>query len=150
VITNGVGCLRPTFGAAGEGGITGEIEMIDDLKQMKFISEGCFYCGSNGPFQMDHFPVPARHRGSWTVKACLHCHNLKDRISVSMFFDYVRTQSGESKTILAKREIEFLLGSDDIKDDDIFFLVGDVQQLETPFRLWLGRRLASYLDGEKQ
>lgn len=128
--------------------ITGEMQLIDVLKGMKLTSDGCFYCGSDGPFQMDHFPVAARHSGTLTVKACLHCHNIKDRISVSMFSDYIRTQSGKSKTILAKREVEFLLGSDDIKDDDIVFLVGDVQELDTPFRLWLGRRLASYFDGE--
>jgi hypothetical protein len=122
------------------------LEKIAEVFNIKFDYSNCFYCGSAGPFQMDHFPVPARHEGRQTVKACLHCHNLKDRISTSMFFDYICAQTYNRQSILRKLEIEFLAGADDIKSDDLLFLLGDIQEFETPIRLWIARRTAAFFD----
>jgi len=126
--------------------ITNKQKNIAEQFDIKFDYNNCFYCGSTGPFQMDHFPVPARHKGMQTVKACLHCHNLKDRISSSMFFDYICTQTYNSQAILKKLEIEFLTGNDDIKTDDLLFLLGDIQEFETPIRLWIAIRAAAFFD----
>ena len=55
----------------------------------RLVPRVCFYCNSAATdHQLDHFPVPRSRGGTTLVRACNHCHNLKDRVSRSSFNDY--------------------------------------------------------------
>lgn len=43
----------------------------------------CHYCDTplTKAYERDHFPVPERHGGTDLVKACIPCHDLKDRFN---------------------------------------------------------------------
>lgn len=46
--------------------------------------ETCFYCRKPiVEVEWDHAPIPKRHGGTHTFPACIPCHDLKDRFSLT-------------------------------------------------------------------
>ena len=107
----------------------------------------CFYCGSKSErYEMDHFPIPARHGGRDVVRACVHCHNMKDRISESVFWDYFSTQGKLDDYVLSAGELRFLFQGQACAKA-AWYLISDLPDFDAPLRLLIARRVASALDG---
>ena len=66
------------------------------------IWERCIYCGvvlMKHNNQGDHWPVPQSLGGTCIVRACMSCHDLKDRIPIG---DLPTNFSGESFSVVYK------------------------------------------------
>jgi hypothetical protein len=114
----------------------------------RWASTRCLYCASTGPHQWDHFPVPKRHGGTEMVRACLHCHNLKDRTGWPMFADFVQTQTVDNGISVSEFEMGFLRG--DLRGKRAgraaWSLLDDFLDFPPPIRLLIARRIGAHLD----
>lgn len=106
--------------------------------------ERCYYCDSlDAHFQRDHFPIPASLGGTHTVRACLHCHNMKDRVSASMAFDWA---IGHQEPVLSSHEVAFLMCRASLLPGAFHYLVGDLPMMDPgPWRVWVARCAAMQL-----
>jgi hypothetical protein len=102
----------------------------------------CIYCGSNGRFQLDHFPVPHALGGRQTVRACLHCHNMKDRVSEAIAMDWFGSNIDAcDDVILCEAEVAFLFGRASILPRQAAYLVDDLSCYPASMRVVIARRL---------
>ena len=107
----------------------------------------CFYCDTTlGRFQADHFPIPARHEGRAVVRACLHCHNMKDRLSWAIFDDYLETQTPINDAEVSTYELAWLRGRSSDDFYSMWSLVDDIRDFSVPVRILIARRAAQTID----
>jgi hypothetical protein len=117
-------------------------EFVGAISGFSFPEDCCLYCSSTGPFQLDHFPIPAEFGGTETVRACLHCHNMKDRVSESIANDYMWSCSDEVlNTVLTPPEIAFLTGTASLLPRPAMHMIGDFPDFPQAIRIMIGRRL---------
>jgi hypothetical protein len=101
----------------------------------------CFYCGATGEWQADHFPKPRCAGGTSTVRACLHCHNLKDRLGDSFVTDYMRSNVKDlDAMVMPEWEVMFLMGKACLLDSALDALLGDIHEFPPAGRIAIARR----------
>lgn len=121
-------------------------ELVERLSGFLFPADRCLYCGSKGPYEMDHFPVPAELGGTEAIRACRHCHNMKDRVSEQTLLDYVLTQTDEGdQTTLSPVESAFAAGLASLLPRAAYYLIDDVRDFPPPVRVLLARRIREQL-----
>jgi len=122
----------------------------------------CVYCDVSTPLtEEDHFPIPAIFGGTETVPACVFCHRLKDRVSLSALRDYYFCHGGtDSEGTYISHGVRLFL-------DGVFFpfgysegdgycsVLGDLYGLIQPdhfktfkpaTRLWIACRIREQLE----
>jgi hypothetical protein len=112
-------------------------------------ADRCLYCGSRSPhFQQDHFPIPAALGGVETVRACLHCHTMKDRVSAAIAEDAVTAMDPDAETTMfAAAEIAFIWGCASLLPWATWALLDNLRDYQPPVRILIARRLRAQIGG---
>lgn len=126
--------------------IPAERQLIEAVTGFLFPADRCLYCDSTGPSQWDHFPIPQAIGGIETVRACLHCHNMKDRVSDAIAQDWLACQLDEAnRVVLSAAEVAFIEGEASLLPRQARHLVDDIRDHPAALRVMIGRRLREQL-----
>lgn len=123
-------------------------QFVDAITGFIFPVDACLYCGSTGPSQQDHFPIPAELDGKETVRACLQCHNMKDRLSDAFAMDWMRSDEEICQQAeVTVEEAAFLFGRASLLPPAVQALIDDIRDFPPPIRVMIGRRIRAQLLG---
>lgn len=107
-----------------------------------FPVDRCLYCGSTGAYEMDHFPIPAELGGTETVRACIHCHNMKDRVSHAVAQSWLMSQAKElDHVVVTVPEALFIVGRGSLMPRPAMHLIDDIREFPPAARVMIARRL---------
>lgn len=121
-------------------------EFASVISGFKFPRDRCLYCDSCGPCQMDHFPIPRSLGGTDTVRACLHCHNLKDRLSDALLRDQIVTQLPDGISIaFTEAELAFSLGRASLLPLAMRCMIDDIRDFPPLIRIFIARLIREQL-----
>lgn len=127
------------------------VEMLEEFRKVlsSFVYEDngkCFYCGSPGQCQLDHFPVPVSAGGTTSVRACLNCHNIKDRATETFTHEYLGSHVHEcSDLVLSEVEVMFICGGASLLPSAAMFLLDDIPDYPAALKIIIARRLRQQL-----
>jgi hypothetical protein len=119
----------------------------------KWPNDACLYCGSiTDHTEQDHFPIPACFGGKETVRACVACHDLKDRLSFKIVWRRLECEMGDNNSALHKlflnaSERAFVCGLVSLLEWELRCLVDDLRDYPPILRVVIARRIRAQAGG---